>query len=48
MFPFDNSKGYPGVVNVFFNDILTPDLPLKILKETAYEEIKMSLSEKIK
>lgn len=47
MFPFDNSKGYPGVVKVFFNDILTPDLSLKTLKETAYEEIKMSLSEKI-
>lgn len=48
MFPFDNSKGYPGVVNVFFNDILKPDLSLKTLKETAYEEIKMSLREKIK
>lgn len=47
MFPFDNSKGYPGVVKVFFNNILTPDLSLKTLKETAYEEIKMSLNEKI-
>ncbi len=48
MFPFDNSKGYPGVVQVFFNDILTPDLPLKTLKETSFEEIKLSLIEKIK
>ncbi|SHK05630.1 lysophospholipid acyltransferase family protein [Epilithonimonas mollis] len=47
MFPFDNSKGYPGVVKVFFNDILTPDLSLKTLKETAYEEIRLSLIEKI-
>ena len=46
MFPFDNSKGYPGVVTVFFNDILTPDLSLKTLKETAYQEIALSLTEK--
>lgn len=48
MFPFDNKKGYPGVVKVFFNDILTPDLSLKELKEKAFDEIQLSLIEKIK
>ena len=48
MFPFDNKKGYPGVVKVFFNDILTPDLSLKELKEKAFDEIQLSLMEKIK
>lgn len=44
MFPFDNSKGYPGVVTVFFNRILQPDTQLKDLKEEAYREIKHSLT----
>ncbi|GGG66758.1 hypothetical protein GCM10007332_31940 [Epilithonimonas arachidiradicis] len=48
MFPFDNKKGYPGVVKVFFNDILTPDLSLKELREKAFNEIQFSLIEKIK
>ena len=48
MFPFDNKKGYPGRVDVFFNDILMPDLPLKDLKEKAHQEIRLSLLEKIK
>ena len=48
MFPFDNKKGYPGLVDVFFNDILMPDLPLKDLKEKAHQEIRLSLLEKIK
>lgn len=48
MFPFDNKKGYPGVVKVFFNDILTPDLSLKELKEKAFDEIQLSLIEEIK
>lgn len=48
MFPFDNKKGYPGRVNIFFNDILTPDSTLKELKEKAYNEIQLSLVEKLK
>lgn len=48
MFPFDNSKGHPGLVKVYFNDILTPDLSLKTLKETAHEAMRMSLTEKLK
>ena len=48
MFPFDNKKGYPGRVDIFFNDILTPDSTLKELKEKAHDEIKLSLIENIK
>lgn len=48
MFPFDNKKGYPGVVKVFFNDILTPDSTQKELKEKAFEEIQLSLIEELK
>ncbi len=48
MFPFDNKKGYPGRVDIFFNDILTPDSTLKELKEKAYNEIQLSLVEKLK
>ncbi len=48
MFPFDNKKGYPGRVDIFFNDILTPDTPLKEIKEKAHEEIRLSLIENIK
>lgn len=44
MFPFDNSKGYPGVVKVFFNKILQPDAKIKELKEQAYLEIEQSLT----
>lgn len=48
MFPFDNSKGYPGVVKVFFNKILQPDVKIKELKEQAYLEIEQSLTESTK
>lgn len=48
MFPFDNKKGYPGRVDIFFNDILTPDSTLKELKEKAHAEIRLSLIENIK
>lgn len=48
MFPFDNKKGYPGRVDIYFNDILTPDTPLKELKEKAHEEMRLSLIEKLK
>ncbi|WP_209388841.1 1-acyl-sn-glycerol-3-phosphate acyltransferase [Chryseobacterium sp. RR2-3-20] len=45
MFPFDNSKGYPGKVKVFFNDILEPTESPKDLKTKAFETIKKTLSE---
>lgn len=48
MFPFDNKKGYPGRVDIFFNDILEPDSTLKELKEKAYNEMKLSLFEELK
>ncbi|WP_312089830.1 lysophospholipid acyltransferase family protein [Chryseobacterium sp.] len=45
MFPFDNSKGYPGKVKVFFNDILEPTESPKDLKTKAFETIKKTISE---
>ena len=45
MFPFDNKKGYPGRVDIFFNDILLPDAPLKEFKEKAHTEMRLSLIE---
>ncbi|MFY1046831.1 lysophospholipid acyltransferase family protein [Chryseobacterium sp. GP-SGM7] len=45
MFPFDNSKGYPGKVKVFFNDILEPTDSPKALKLSAFETIKKTLAE---
>ncbi|MCJ7934642.1 MAG: 1-acyl-sn-glycerol-3-phosphate acyltransferase [Chryseobacterium sp.] len=43
MFPFDNAKGYPGRVKVYFNGIIEPsDFP-RDLKSTAYKEIKKTL-----
>ncbi|MCX8533881.1 lysophospholipid acyltransferase family protein [Chryseobacterium luquanense] len=45
MFPFDNSKGYPGKVKVFFNDILEPTDSPKDLKLSAFETIKKTLAE---
>lgn len=45
MFPFDNSKGYPGKVKVYFNDIMEPtDLPQK-LRNSSFETIKKTLLE---
>lgn len=43
MFPFDYSKGYPGKVKVYFNDILEPNKPVAELKEDAYQQIKKVL-----
>lgn len=45
MFPFDNSKGYPGKVKVYFNDIMEPKQSPKELKEVAFREIKKTLTE---
>jgi 1-acyl-sn-glycerol-3-phosphate acyltransferase len=40
MFPFDYSRGYPGKVQVYFNDILTPDHSAAVLKKTTHAEMK--------
>lgn len=40
IFPFDNSKGYPGKVKVYFNGILEPLDSPKELKTKAFDEIK--------
>lgn len=45
MFPFDHSKGYPGKVKVYFNDILEPSDSPKNLKLSAFETIKKTLTE---
>lgn len=39
MFPFDNSKGYPGKMKVYLNDILEPDTDMETLKQKAYDMI---------
>ncbi|WP_447951928.1 lysophospholipid acyltransferase family protein [Chryseobacterium koreense] len=43
MFPFDNSKGHPGKVRVYFSDILEPTNSAPELKTVAYQEIKKVL-----
>ncbi|MBU8883889.1 1-acyl-sn-glycerol-3-phosphate acyltransferase [Kaistella sp. DKR-2] len=43
MFPFDPSKGYPGKVKVYFNDILEPNKTSNALKASAHGEIKKVL-----
>ncbi|WP_299184064.1 1-acyl-sn-glycerol-3-phosphate acyltransferase [uncultured Chryseobacterium sp.] len=45
MFPFDNSKGYPGKVKVYFNAILEPTDSPKDLRMSAFETIKKTLTE---
>lgn len=45
IFPFDNSKGHPGKVKVYFNDILKPTASPKELKLSAFETIKKTLTE---
>lgn len=40
MFPFDNGKGFPGRVKVYFNDILEPSDSVANLKSTAHSLIK--------
>lgn len=48
MFPFDNSKGFPGRVKVYFNEILEPEKSLSELKEDAFQKIYNQLiSEKV-
>lgn len=43
MFPFDSSKGYPGKVRVYFNDILEPNDTASNLKGIAHQQIKKTL-----
>jgi len=43
MFPFDYSKGYPGKVQVYFNDILPPGSSAEELKVKSHAEIKNTL-----
>lgn len=43
IFPFDNSKGYPGKAKVYFNGILYPSAPPKELKLSSFETIKKTL-----
>lgn len=43
MFPFDNSKGYPGRVRVYFNGVINPTPSPKDSKSEAFEEIKKTL-----
>ena len=43
MFPFDNAKGFPGKVKVYFNDILEPDKSAEELKQISRNEIKKVL-----
>lgn len=45
MFPFENSKGYPGRVKVYFNGIIEPTDSPKDLKDEAYQVIKKTLTE---
>ena len=43
MFPFNYSKGHPGKVKVYFNDILATNYTMKDLKSAAHTEIKKVL-----
>jgi len=45
MFPFDHSKGFPGRVKVYFNDILEPTDSPKDLKLSSFETIKKTLTD---
>lgn len=43
MFPFDNSKGHPGKVKIYMNDIIEPTKNIHELKEVSYNLIKFTL-----
>src|SRR5690606_39621075 len=45
MFPFDNSKGYPGKVKVYFNAILESTDSTKDIRMSAFETITKTLTE---
>lgn len=46
IFPFDSSKGHPGKVKVYFNDIMEPSGSQKEMKNEAFTEIKKTLLER--
>lgn len=46
IFPFDNSKGRPGKVRVYFNGIIEPSDVPKNLKTEAFDKIKKTLLER--
>lgn len=46
MFPFDNSKGFPGKVTVYFIDVLEPEGSAEELKQRAFDLIKNTLEKK--
>lgn len=45
IFPFDHSKGHPGKVKIFFNDILEPEMGAAAQKSYAYRIIKKTLTD---
>ncbi len=47
MFPFDNSKGYPGKIKVFLNEIVDNPITYNVeeLKVKAHQLIKNTLEE---
>lgn len=45
MFPFDYSKGFPGKVQVYLNEILEPSANTQELKLISHNEIKKTLTE---
>ena len=48
LFPFDNSKGRPGKVKVYFNGILEPGVSLIEMKQKAHKEILHTLENPLK
>lgn len=47
MFPFDNTKGYPGRVKVYLNEILEPSNDMEELKEKSWHLIHDTLQKNI-
>lgn len=43
MFPFEHSKGFPGRVKVYFNEILLPNRSALEMKQEAYQKIHQQL-----
>lgn len=48
MFPFDKSKGYPGTIKVYLNDILEPHSDAEVLKEKAWNLMHNTLTKHLK
>lgn len=45
MFPFENDKGHPGLVHVYFNDILEPEESMNSMKEKSFDMIEKTLKD---